>query len=276
MAVYMFPGQGSQAKGMGIDVFRKFPEHVQNANQILGYSIEDLCLNDAEQHLANTKYTQPALYIVEVLSFLAKRDSLSNPEYCIGHSLGEYVALFAAGAFDFATGLQMVKKRGELMSQAQDGAMLAVINLAPERIKELLETNGLHAIDFANYNSNKQIVISGRPQDITAAHTVLSKEAMMCMPLKVSGAFHSRYMEDAANEFAQFLEPLQLSPLKLKVIANVTAAPYSDNEIKELLVKQITHPVKWIEIIRYLKQQGQSEFVEIGPGNVLTRLLAQN
>lgn len=275
MSVYMFPGQGSQVKGMGADLFGKFPTEVQLANDILGYSIADLCINDPLQQLMNTQYTQPALYVVEALAFLA-RQSAPKPNFCIGHSLGEYSALFAAGCFDFTTGLKLVKKRGELMAQASGGGMLAVINLPVERARVLLQANGLGSIDFANYNSNSQIVLSGPAADIAKANDVLSKEAMMCVPLRVAGAFHSRYMLDAANEFASYIQQFEFTEPHIQVIANVTAEPYTQALIKDYLVRQITSPVRWTDIIRYLKQKGESEFLEVGPGNVLARLMSQN
>lgn len=121
MTIYMFPGQGSQIKGMGIELFSRFPEEIKQADEILGYSIKELCLDDPKQQLSNTEYTQPALYVIETLSFLARAAEEPPPQYLIGHSLGEYAALFAAGAFDFVTGLKLVQKRGELMAQASGG-----------------------------------------------------------------------------------------------------------------------------------------------------------
>ncbi|HRD70669.1 MAG TPA: ACP S-malonyltransferase [Legionella sp.] len=275
MITYMFPGQGSQFKGMGEDLFAQFPDEIALAQDILGYSIYDLCVNDPEQLLNNTAYTQPALFVVEALSYQSKY-SHTKPEYCIGHSLGEYAALYVAGAFDFATGLKMVQKRGKLMALATGGGMLAVVGLPVDRIKELLEQNGIDTVDFANYNSNKQTVLSGLAIDISRANEVLAKEAMMCVPLNVSGAFHSRYMEPAAKEFAAYIEQFQMSPLKCQVIANVSGLPYTDEIIHENLVKQIYNPVHWSDIIKYIKGKGESEFIEVGPGNVLTRLMSQN
>ncbi|STY29551.1 malonyl CoA-ACP transacylase [Legionella wadsworthii] len=275
MTTYMFPGQGSQAKGMGIELFSHFPDQIKRADEILGYSIKELCLEDPSQLLNNTEYTQPALYIIEALSFLARAAEEPLPQYLIGHSLGEYAALFSAGVFDFETGLKLVQKRGELMAQASGGGMLAVINLPEERIKFLLNHNNLDSVDFANFNSPKQIVLSGLAEDIAKANEILAQEALMCVPLKVSGAFHSRYMQSAADEFAKFITPFEFSPFKLCVLANVTGEPYAANSVKENLVKQITHPVRWTESIRYLKNKGENVFIEVGPGNVLSRLINQ-
>ncbi|MCA0402732.1 MAG: ACP S-malonyltransferase [Proteobacteria bacterium] len=276
MAVFMFPGQGSQAKGMGGELFSQFPDWVKLADEILGYSIKELCLYDPETKLANTAFTQPALFIVEVLALELKKDASIKPAYYIGHSLGEYAALYAANAFDFATGLQLVQKRGELMAEAHSGGMLAVLNLPQERIICLLEGEGLNSIDIANYNSKDQIVLSGPAADIAKAKTILSKETKLCILLNTSGAFHSRYMEDAAKIFEQFINQFDFLPLQTEVISNVTAKPYANSNIKENLVKQIFSSVHWSEIISYLKDKGETEFVEIGPGNVLTRLMRQN
>ena len=275
MITYMFPGQGSQFKGMGEDLFAQFPDEVALAQDILGYPIYDLCISDPEQLLNNTAYTQPALFVVEALSYQSKY-SQAKPDYCIGHSLGEYAALYVAGAFDFATGLKMVQKRGELMALTTGGGMLAVVGLPVDRIKELLEQNGIDTVDFANYNSNKQTVLSGLAIDIGRANEVLAKEAMMCVPLNVSGAFHSHYMEPAAKEFAEYIAQFQMSPLQCQVIANVSGLPYTNEIIHENLVKQIYNPVHWSDIIKYIKGKGESEFIEVGPGNVLTRLMSQN
>ena len=273
MTAFMFPGQGSQVKGMGANLFAQFSVEVNQANDILGYPIEDLCLNNP-QLLANTAYTQPALYVVEVLSYQAQYATL-QPTFCIGHSLGEYAALYVAGAFDFLTGLRLVQKRGALMSAAKAGGMLAVINLDATRITTLLQQHDLNSIDFANYNSSRQIVLSGPAEDISKANNILSKEALMCVPLQVSGAFHSRYMESAAKEFEHFLQEFTMLPLRTQVIANVTAQPYTNESIKDNLIKQITSPVRWSESISYIKNQDETEFIEIGPGNVLTKLMAQ-
>jgi malonyl CoA-acyl carrier protein transacylase len=277
MSVYMFPGQGAQIKGMGAELFKQFPEQVNQANELLGFSIEELCLSDQAQQLGKTQYTQPALYTVEVLSIMAINRNKEEHNFFIGHSLGEYAALFAAGAFDFITGLKLVQKRGALMAQAHGGGMLAVINLDHNKIKELMDTFTLNSIDFANFNSKKQVVLSGQAEDINKLSEIIAKQqGALCIPLSVSGAFHSRYMQSAAKEFEQFIEPLKLNLLHDTVIANATAQPYTETILKDNLVKQITHPVRWVETIAYLKNKGESHFIEIGPGTVLARLMDQN
>jgi malonyl CoA-acyl carrier protein transacylase len=276
MITYVFPGQGSQVKGMGGSVFDEFRQLTSEADEILGYSIRELCLEDANLKLSQTQYTQPALYIVNALSYLSRIEKEGKkPNYVAGHSLGEYNALFAAGAFDFVTGLKLVKKRGELMSGATGGGMAAVIGLNAEQIAYVLAQNNLQSIDIANYNSPTQIVISGLKIDIERAQPIFEKisDVQLFIILKTSGAFHSRYMEEARREFEVFINNFEFSQLEIPIISNVHARPYKQSEVKQNLIEQITHPVKWTESIRYLMGLGAMEFVEIGSGNVLTGLI---
>ncbi|MDF2564141.1 MAG: PfaD family protein [Massilibacillus sp.] len=275
MVTYVFPGQGSQTKGMGDGLFDEFEELTLQADGVLGYSIKELCLEDPNQTIGMTQYTQPALYVVNALSYLQKVNNIGEkPDFVAGHSLGEYNALFAAGAFDFATGLKLVQKRGELMSHAIGGGMAAVIGLTAEQVADALISNGLENIDIANYNSPTQIVISGRRTDIENAQPIFErvKGVKMYVILKTSGAFHSRYMEQSRKEYEGFISNIQFSELMIPVISNFTARPYKQSEIRQNLIQQITHPVKWTESIRYLMGLGEMEFEEIGPGKVLSGL----
>jgi len=275
--IYVFPGQGSQSVGMGGELFDQFSEMVNQADEVLGYSIKDLCLNDPEKKLGLTDYTQPALYIVNALTYLSKTEEASlRPDFVAGHSLGEYNALFAAGVFDFITGLKLVQKRGQIMVKVTGGGMAAVIGMQPDKIKQVLIDASFESIDIANLNSPKQTVISGRKEDIDAVKTVFEEAGVrLFIPLKVSGAFHSRYMQDAQNEFAGFLKSFEFQPVQIPVIANYTAASYQDGETINNMTQQISSPVRWVESIQYLKQQPEPEFEEVGPGNVLTKLIKQ-
>lgn len=275
MTTYVFPGQGSQHKGMGGTLFDEFKELTAKANEILGYSIKELCLNDPHRQLGKTEFTQPALYVVNVLSYLKKiKETGKTPDYVAGHSLGEYNALFAAGAFDFETGLKLVKKRGELMSQAAGGGMAAVIGFTAEQVNCVLKENGLTGIDIANHNTPSQIVIAGLKADIERAQPFFEAAGVkMYIPLNVSGAFHSRYMGDAKKSFEDYLDMFEFSPMSIPVISNIYARPYKQSEIKRNLIQQITHPVKWTDSIRYLMGLGEMEIEEIGPGTVLTKLV---
>jgi malonyl CoA-acyl carrier protein transacylase len=283
MIAFVFPGQGSQKRGMGQGLFDEVPEYAlveKDVNMILGYSMRELCLEDADSRLKQTQFTQPSLYVVNALHYYKAISQSTRPDYLAGHSLGEYNALLAAGVFDFLTGLRLVKKRGELMSRARNGSMGAVIGLGSSMIAKVMQDNGLASIDVANFNSPSQIVVSGPVEDIKRAGPIFEKGgARMFMPLPVSAAFHSRYMADAAKAFADFLAPMSFAAPKTPVVANVTAQPYpggnASESVKSLLVKQIDHSVQWTQSVRFLIGQGVTQFSEIGPGNVLTRMVQQ-
>ncbi len=275
--VFMFPGQGSQSVGMGAGLFERYPALVAEADEILGYRIKELCLEDTNKKLSSTDHTQPALYIVDALSFQARvEDEKIQPDYVIGHSLGEYVALYAAGAYDFATGLRLVQKRGALMQKATGGGMAAILGMDGEAVSKALSELGADTIDVANYNSPRQTVISGMKADIEKFAPILKdKGARRVVILPVSGAFHSRYMKPAAEEFDTFLNDFSFSNLKTTCIANCSAEPYTVDTIHSNLVAQIHSSVLWIETIKSLRSMGAEEFIEVGPGNVLSGLLRQ-
>ncbi|SRR5216684_1028637 len=283
MIAFVFPGQGSQKRGMGQGLFDEVREYLAVENEVdalLGYSMRKLCLEDPDNRLKETQCTQPSLYVVNALHYYKAVGDGTRPSWLAGHSLGEYNALLAAGVFDFMTGLRLVQKRGELMAQAKNGGMGAVIGMDSAAIPRVLNDNGLTSIDVANFNSPSQTVVSGPLDDIKRAGPFFEKAgAQMYIPLQVSAAFHSRYMADAAKAFADFLAPMSFNALRIPVVANATAQPYpADNaseSVKSLLVKQITHSVLWAQSIRFLIGQGVSQFSEIGPGNVLTRMVQQ-
>jgi len=275
--IYVFPGQGSQSVGMGAGLFDQFPEQVEIANDILGYSIKDLCINDSNQQLNNTDYTQPALFVVSALSYLSKLDETgSEPDFVAGHSLGEYSALFAAKVFDFSTGLNLVQKRGEIMSKVEGGGMAAIIGMDSDKIKNLLESTAFDTIDVANYNSPGQTVISGLKKDIMDVQQIFEDAGVrMYVPLKVSGAFHSRYMKEAQTEFEDVLANASFNEASIPCIANYTAQAYTLENTRNNLAQQISNSVRWVESILLLKNETDPEFQEIGPGKILTRLVAQ-
>jgi trans-AT polyketide synthase/acyltransferase/oxidoreductase domain-containing protein len=275
---YLFPGQGAQKAGMGKLLFPEFPEQVSAADRILGYSLEELCVRDPRQELVQTQFTQPALYAVSCLSYLKEsRDQpFAGQVYAAGHSVGEYSALYAAGCFSFEDGLRLVKKRGELMSLVKGGGMAAVIGKTAEEIEKLLHQFAYDTIDVANYNSREQTVISGLAQEIADVRKLFEESGVrMYVPLKVSGAFHSRYMADTAEKFRQFLEPFEFRAPKFPVIANVHARPYASAEIKQTLARQIASPVQWSKSMEYLRGLGEMEFRELGESKILTNLLRQ-
>ena len=277
MKTYVFPGQGAQKKGMGESLFDDFKESAEKASEILGYDIKELCLENPENRLGQTEFTQPALYVVNALSWLKKKaGDNAPPDFTAGHSLGEYNALFAAGVFDFQTGLTLVKERGRLMAQARGGGMAAVMGVDEEQIKGVIEKSGFKNISVANYNSDHQIVISGDKEEIEKAEAVFKQAgAKMYFILPVSGAFHTSHMQKAKEEFGLFLKKFKFNPLEIPVISNVTAMPYETDNIEKCLTDQIVSPVRWTESIRYLKGRGEMRFQEIGPGKVLTGLIAK-
>lgn len=275
-SVWAFPGQGSQRKGMGGDLFDRHSHLVRRADEVLGYSLRRLCLEDPDGVLGQTRYTQPALFAVSALTFIEKRDAgEALPTMFAGHSLGEFSALFAAGAFDFETGIALVDKRGRLMTDAPRGAMAAVIDLDQERVASLIAASPFDRIDLANINAADQIVISGDYDQIAACETLFTNAGGRFIRLNVSAAFHSRFMRDVEREYAGFLAGFDLKPLEHPVIANRTARPYPKTGYLDLISEQISHPVRWYESISWLLAHGLETFAEVGPGNVLSGLYAK-
>ena len=272
--IYLFPGQGAQTVGMGRGLFELFPEQVAIADRVLGYSIVELCLDDPGGVLNQTKYTQPALFVVNALTFLHHLIRTGElPQVVAGHSLGEYNALFAAAAIDFETGVRLVQRRAELMAQARDGGMAAVIGIDADKIRAALEQAGLDSIDIANLNTPLQTVISGPEADLDRSQSVLEGAgAMLFKRLPVSAAFHSRYMSEASRQFGLFLESVDIGLPRIPVMSNVTASFHDPLAMKTMLSRQISHPVRWLDAVLLLKRQPLPTFTELGPGNVLTGL----
>ncbi|MGX7829579.1 ACP S-malonyltransferase [Actinokineospora sp. 24-640] len=276
LRVWVFPGQGAQSKGMGRELFDRFPDLVARADAVLGYSLRELCLEDPGRDLRRTEYTQPALFAVEALTWLAAvQEGGRLPDVVLGHSLGEYAALFAAGAFDFETGLALVRERGRLMGAAGGGRMAAVSGITAERVAEVLRDNGLDRIDIANYNSPLQTVIAGPDDAIEASLPLFTAAGARCAPLNVSAPFHSRYMEPAAAEFAAVLARTRIAAPKIPVLANAEADFHTPDGVADALRRQITAPVRWTESVRVLMGLGPFELRELGPGQVLTKLVAR-
>lgn len=274
MTTLLFPGQGSQEPGMGNGLLERFPEMVTQADEILGYSVEALCADDSGR-LDQTCHTQPALYVISCLAFEAWRADRDGVfAFTAGHSVGEYAALYAAGAVEFATGLRLVQQRGELMHRQTGGGMAAVLGLELSSVEQVLADGGFDGIDIANLNAPQQIIMSGLKQDVESAESAfLEAGARRYVPLNVSGAFHSRHMVAAAEEFGHFLEGCSFADPICPVVSNVEARPYEIRRARELLQAQIHSPVRWVETIEYLREQGEMEFIELGPGRVLTGLL---
>jgi malonyl CoA-acyl carrier protein transacylase len=259
---------------MGGTLFREFPELTRVADEILGYSIEQLCVEDPRNELGQTQFTQPALYVVNALSLSRRMNTGGDlPDMFAGHSLGEFNALMAAGCFDFATGLTLVKKRGELLGAVRGGAMAAIVNASSAEVSAILGEHGGGAIDIALDNTNSQTVISGPKEELARIEPFFRGGPIQYHPLNTSGAFHSRYMQPAAEEFAAYLAGISFAPMQKPVIANVTAAPHADGAIAAMLVRQITDRVRWRESVEYLLSFEGMQFEEIGHGQTLTKMV---
>lgn len=268
MTAIIFPGQGSQFRGMAKDLFDAYPELTSCASDVLGYSIERLCVDDPKNELSRTEFTQPALYVANALSYLRLTEDgvvPAQPRFAAGHSLGEYNALLIAGAFDFVTGLKLIRRRGTLMSAASGGGMAALLGTNSEKVRELLTKHRLGVIDIANYNTRSQIVLSGPAKAISDLARICKAENVQCYELNVKAAFHSRYMAQPQEEFARFLRGFEFRPLKLSVISNATALPYETGSVSDQLAIQIGKPVLWMESIRYLLRQKVTSFFEVSP-----------
>jgi malonyl CoA-acyl carrier protein transacylase len=278
MHIVLFPGQGSQTKGMGGELFDRFPELTEEASRVLGYSIKELCLEDPRDELGRTQFTQPALFVVNALMHRARiEDGKPGPDFAAGHSLGEYNALHAAGCFDFGTGVTLVKERGALMGRVSGGGMSAVIGLEPQVIQGILhESEEGRRVDVANFNSFDQTVIAGPKDDLAAVKPALEAAgARMVVPLNVSAPFHSRYMRDAQREFETFLQGFNFAAPSIPVISNVRARPYEDDMVRATLAEQIGNSVRWLDSMLYLMEKPEPNFEEVGPGQVLSKLLKQ-
>ena len=267
---WVFPGQGSQAQGMGSDLLDQplAKEKFAQAEEILGWSVIDICQNDPDK-LAQTLYTQPCLYVVEtILADLVKHKQ--KPDLVAGHSLGEYIALYVAGVFEWSAGLRLVKRRAELMDSAAGGMMAALMNFDREQLEIAIADNS--EVVLANDNSPGQVVISGTP---TAVEAVMSQvKSKKAVPLKVSGAFHSHLMQPAANEFQEVLTSVEFHKADVPVLSNIEPTPAVEADVlKQRIMEQMTGGVRWREIALALPENGIERVVEIGPGKVLTGLI---
>lgn len=268
---WVFPGQGSQTLGMGVDLLDVPSAQVKLAlaEKVLGWSVPQICQSD-DKTLSRTLYTQPCLFVVESILADLMREKGHHPNLVAGHSLGEYVALYAAGVFDFETGLNLVKQRSELMDKVSGGKMVALMGFDRQQLE--LQVQYTSNVFMANDNSDAQVVISGTPE---ALENLLSKiKVKRAVELNVSGAFHSPLMTPVAKEFEQLLKTTKFSDAKCLVVSNVEPTPTTDGQlIKSRLMQQMLRGVRWREIAQQLPLEGIEKVVEIGPGKVLTGLI---
>ncbi|SDE13142.1 [acyl-carrier-protein] S-malonyltransferase [Pricia antarctica] len=279
MKAYIFPGQGAQFVGMGLDLYEKYPlakELFENANEILGFPITDIMFEGTGEDLKQTKVTQPAIFLHSVILGKILGDGF-RPDCVAGHSLGEFSALVANGTMNFEDGLKLVSQRAMAMQKAcelQPSTMAAVLGLKDDVVERICEeTSGI--VVAANYNCPGQLVISGEVEAVTMACEKMKEAgARRALVLPVGGAFHSPLMEPAREELASAIENTVFKKGACPIYQNVTTLAVSDsNEIKKNLISQLTAPVKWTQSVRNMVNDGANIFIEVGPGKVLQGLV---
>lgn len=278
MIGFVFPGQGSQYVGMGKSVYERQREVFNEASEALGFDIAKLCFEGPETELNRTENTQPALLTVSYALLKEVLPLNIKPVYVAGHSLGEYTACLAAEVFSFSDAVKIVRKRGELMQQAQPegkGAMAAVLGLDEATLREICDSITHLYVDLANLNCPGQVVISGEAEAVARAME-LAKErgAKKVVPLQVSIPSHCKLMREAAEKFAEFLKTFKFNQPKIPIVTNVDAKEKTEaSAISDALVSQLYSPVRWQDCVKYMISKGVDTFIEIGPGKVLSGLI---
>lgn len=277
----LFPGQGAQYVGMGKDLAGLYPaarEVFAAADEALGFSISKLCFNGPKDKLTLTEITQPAILTVSLACWAVLEKLGVRAAAAAGLSLGEYAALVVARSLDLRTAVWLVHERGRLMEQAVpagEGTMAAVVGLTGEEIDEICRrVQGSHVVEAANYNCPGQIVIAGHAQAVAAVGKEVLAQGGKFIALRVSGPFHSRLLRPAGEKLAAILSHVDIKPPRVPVVANVTAGYVTTGEeVKELLVRQVSSPVRWEDSMRELLAAGYRTFIEVGPGKTLSGFL---
>lgn len=281
-AAFLFPGQGSQAVGMGKALAERYPEAravFQEADQVLGFALSRLCFEGPAEELTRTENTQPALLVTSVAAYRVLEARGARPACAAGHSAGEYAAHVAAGSLTFADGLRLIRRRGEAMAGAgsvRPGSMAAVLGLTAEQIDEVLRAVNLpRDLAAANYNSPGQVVLSGTPEALLRGGEEARKlGAKKVVPLQVSAAFHSPLMEAAVSSLNEALDVVTIARAAFPVYANVSAEPVTDPaSIRTTLRAQLLGAVRWEQTLRAMIATGVRSFVEVGHGKVLRGLV---
>lgn len=274
MHCLVFPGQWAAHQGMGEGLFARFPQQTVAASELLGHSVVELCREDPGERLADTRYAQPAVFLVNALSWLDLAHDGRGWDYVAGHGLGEFNALVAAGVLDLMEGLALVERRAALMAGVRRGAMVAVVGLAADRVEATLRDAGLHMVHVAHHDTDRRVTVAGERPQLALAAKALSRPGVRVLPMAAGGPFHTPLMAGAGREFAADLRTYRFRTGHTPVMSSVTGAPFDPAQAVRLLSRQLSHPVEWVRTVRALRAAGVDHFEEVN-GSTLTAFLSR-